>query len=93
MGPVKCRVCGVAEWRHVCGPLSESKLAGVTIEGRHNAVTSHKPVTILLGHGTLPQRVVVQPGEMCPTCHCRKPKKETAAERKAASRARKKVAP
>lgn len=43
MGPAKCRTCGVAEYRHTCGPLAESKLASAARETVTARVTKTEP--------------------------------------------------
>lgn len=87
MGPVKCRVCGVAEWNHLCGPVALSKLAGAKPKPVTARVTKIEPAV---------PRVPIMPlNNGTPEKKWRgRPKAAgTKAERQAAYRARKKVAP
>lgn len=90
----KCRVCGVEEWQHVCGPLTESKLASAARETVTTRVT--KPIAAPVGPmlpseqrdgvGSIPASGTKSKGG--------RPKQHgNTAEKQAAYRVRKKVGP
>lgn len=80
MGPPKCRVCGIAEFGHLCGPVAASKLAGSVTRGvtKPKAVTARVPI-MPVNNGTPEKKGRGRPKAV-----------GTKAERQAAYRARKK---